>query len=74
MTTPQTLELIAGIALLVGGGYYYFRRSVGQRYGSQGGVFLLIIGALVTMHALGLFKYRPSQGEIDRQQMQGSGQ
>ena len=74
MSTPQLLELIAGIALLVGGGYVYFRRSVGQKYGSQSGVFLILIGALVTMHALGLFKYRPSQGEIDRQQLEGSGQ
>jgi hypothetical protein len=74
MTGLQSLELIAGIALLVGGGYVYFRRSAGQKYGSQSGVFLLIIGALVTMHALGLFKYRPSQGEIDRQQLQGAGQ
>ena len=74
MTGLQSLELIAGIALLVGGGYVYFRRSAGQKYGSQSGVFLLIIGALVTMHALGLFKYRPSQSEIDRQQLQGSGQ
>ena len=74
MTTPQLLELVAGIALLVGGGYYYFRRSVGQKYGSQGGVFLIIIGALVTMHALGFFQYRPSQSEIDRKQLQGSGQ
>ena len=69
MTGLQLLELAAGIALVAGGGYVYFRRG-----DTQGGVFLLIIGALVTMHALGLFKYRPSQGEIDRQQLQGAGQ
>ena len=74
MTATQLLELFAGLALLVGGVYVYFRRSAGQKYGSQSGVFLLIVGAIVTMHALGLFKYRPSQGEIDRQQYQGSGQ
>ena len=74
MSATQLLELFAGIALLVGGIYVYFRRSAGQKYGSQSGVFLLIIGALVTMHALGMFKYRPGQSEIDRQQLQGSAQ
>ena len=74
MTATQLLELFAGLALLVGGVYVYFRRSAGQKYGSQSGVFLLIVGAIVTMHAAGLFKYRPSQSEIDRQQYQGSGQ
>jgi len=68
MTTGQILELIGGVALIVGAILMY------RRGDTQGGVFLLIIGALVTMHALDLFKYRPSQGEIDRQQMQGSGQ
>ena len=68
MTTGQILELVAGIALLVGGGLLW------RRGDTQGGVFLLIIGALVTMHALDLFKYRPSQSEIDRQQLEGSGQ
>ena len=68
MTTGQILELIGGVALIVGAILMY------RRGDTQGGVFLLIIGALVTMHALGLFKYRPSQGEIDRQQMQGSAQ
>ena len=69
MTGTELLELAAGVALIGGGGYVYLRRG-----DTQGGVFLLIIGAIVTMHALGLFKYRPSQGEIDRQQLQGSAQ
>ena len=68
MTTGQILELIGGVALIVGAILMY------RRGDTQGGVFLLIIGALVTMHALDLFKYRPSQGEIDRQQLEGSGQ
>ena len=68
MTNGQILELIGGLALIVGAILMY------RRGDTQGGVFLLIIGALVTMHALDLFKYRPSQGEIDRQQLEGSGQ
>jgi hypothetical protein len=68
VTTGQILELLGGIALGVGGGLLW------RRGDTQGGVFLAIIAALVIMHALDLFKYRPSQGEIDRQQLQGSGQ
>ena len=68
MTTGEILELLGAVALLVGAILLY------RRGDTQGGVFLLIIAALMAMHALGLFKYRPSQGEIDRQQLQGSGQ
>ena len=68
MTTGQIIELIGGLVVIVGAVVLY------RRGDTQGGVFLLIIGALVTMHALDLFKYRPSQGEIDRQQLEGSGQ
>ena len=74
MTSLQLLELAAGIALIIGGGYIYWRRSAGADYGSQGGVILLIVGALVTIHALGLFEYRPRQAEIEHFQQQGSGQ
>ena len=74
MTTPALLELAAAIAMIAAGIWAYVRRSrEGARRGSQGGVFLLLVGALVAMHALGLFQYRPSQGEIDRQQTQGAG-
>jgi hypothetical protein len=66
MSATELLELAAGIALVVGGGYVYWRRSAGENYGSQGGVILLIVGALITIHALGLFEYRPSQAEIDQ--------
>ena len=68
MTNGQILEMIGGLALFAGAVVMY------RRGDTQGGVFLAIIGALVTMHALDLFKYRPSQGEIDRQQLEGSGQ
>ena len=68
MTETELLELAAGLALVIDGCYVYWRRSAGENYGSQGGVILLIIGALVTIHALGLFEYRPSQAEIEAMQ------
>ena len=68
MTTTQMLELAAAIAMIGVGIWAYMKRNrEGARRGSQGGVFLLLVGTLVAMHALGLFEYRPSQGEIDRQ-------
>ena len=73
MSNFQLLELALGVALLIGGGYVYWRRSAGKDYGSQGGVLLLIVGALVTIHALGLFEYRPSQSEIEQYQVQRAG-
>ena len=68
MTTGEIIELLGGIALGVGGALLW------RRGDTQGGVFLAIIAAIVIMHATGMFKYRPSQSEIDRQQYQGSGQ
>ena len=73
MSNLQLLELALGVALLIGGGYVYWRLSAGRDYGSQGGVLLLIVGALITIHALGLFEYRPSQSEIEQYQQQRAG-
>ena len=67
MTAPAYLELAAAIAMIGAGVWLYRRRSAGERRGSQGAVFLLLVGAIVAMHALGAFEYRPSQAEIDRQ-------
>jgi hypothetical protein len=71
MSNLQLLELASGIVLVIAGGYIYWRRSAGSDYGSQSGVLLLIVGALITIHALGLFEYRPSQAEIEHYQKQG---
>ena len=66
MTTPQILELAAA-ALIIAAGIYLMRRraSEGARTGSQGGVILLLIGAMIAIHGLGLLKYRPSPGEVE---------
>ena len=75
MTTPAILELLVALAMIGAGIWAYAKRSrEGAKRGSQGGVFLLLVGVLVAMHALGLFQYRPSQSEIDRAQLQGSSQ
>jgi hypothetical protein len=67
MTTTQLLEL-AVAALLIGAGIWQQVRSkrVDARHGSQGAVILIVIGAIVAIHGLGLMEYRPSQGELDR--------
>jgi len=35
-------------------------------------VILLVVGLILAIHGLGLFEYRPSQGEIDRAAVQGA--
>ena len=74
MTTVQLLELAAA-ALLIGAGIWQQVRSkrVDARHGSQGAVILIVIGAIVAIHGLGLMEYRPSQGELDRAAAQAGG-
>jgi hypothetical protein len=66
MTTTQILELAAA-ALIITAGIVLMRRraSDGSRTGSQGGVILLLIGAMIAIHGLGLLKYRPSPAELE---------
>ena len=66
MTTGTIIELAAASALIVGGVWLYRRRSAGERYGSQGAVLLLLVGAIVLIHGLGLLEYRPSAAELGR--------
>lgn len=68
MSPTQILELVAA-ALLIAGGIYLMRRRAqdGSKTGSQGGVILLLIGAMVAIHGLGLTQYRPSPGELEMQ-------
>ena len=61
MTTTQIIEVVAAAALFALGVWQYRRRSAeGERYGSQSAVILFVIAALIAMHGLGLFQYRPS--------------
>jgi hypothetical protein len=61
VSAGQVIELIAALALIVGGVIVY------RRGGTQGGVILLVIGLIVAIHGLGLLEYRPSRTEIQTQ-------
>lgn len=66
MTTREIIELAVAIAMIGGAIYLYVKRERGAALrDSQGAVFLLLVGVIVAMHALGAFNYRPSQSEIE---------
>ena len=58
MSIGAILEVVAGVAM-IGGGAWAWRRG-----GSQGGVLLLVVAAIVLIHGLGLMEYRPSPAEL----------
>ena len=63
MTT--ILELVAALALIVGGVILYRRRGrADPNHGSQSAVLLMVVGAILAIHGLGLLDYRPSPSEI----------
>jgi len=64
MTGGRMIELAAAVALFGAGIFFYRRRDPADRYGSQGAVLLLAVGAIMTIHGLGLLDYRPSPGEL----------
>jgi NO-binding membrane sensor protein with MHYT domain len=64
VTTTQVIEVLVAAALFALGVWQYRRRSVEDpNHGSQGAVILFVIAAIVAMHGLGLFEYRPSAME-----------
>lgn len=65
MTTLQMVE-VAIAAAMIGGAIWAMRRPAedGTR-GNQGAVLLLVIGAIVAVHGLGLMEYRPSPAEVE---------
>lgn len=66
MTGPRMIELAAAVAILGASVWLYRRnRAVDAGYGSQGAVLLLVVGAIMAIHALGFMEYRPSQGELE---------
>ena len=73
MTTGRMIELAAAVVLLaVAIWLYRARKAADQGYGSQGAVILLVVAAIMGIHALGGLDYRPSQGELEA--MQGRAQ
>ena len=69
MTTTQVIEVIVAAALFALGVWQYRRRSAEDpNHGSQGAVILFVVAALIAMHGLGLFEYRPSAMEREMAQ------
>lgn len=66
MTTPRMIELVAAV-LILGAAIFFYRRKPadGNNYGNQGAVILLVIAAIMGIHALGGLDYHPSQAEAD---------
>lgn len=68
MTGLQIVE-VAVAALMIGGAVWGMRRPAeGDSGGNQGPVLLLVIGAIVAVHGLGLMEYRPSPAELEAAQ------
>ena len=66
MTTARMIELAAAVAILAASVWLYRRnRAVDAGYGSQGAVLLLVVGAIMAIHALGFMEYRPSASELE---------
>ena len=64
MPIATILELAIAAALIVGGIWLQVRsRRVDANHGSQGAVILLIVGAILAIHGLGLLEYRPMGSE-----------
>jgi hypothetical protein len=63
------IELALAVLLLGAGIYFYrSRKQADAGYGSQGGVLLIVVAAIMAVHALGLMDYRPSQSELEAMQ------
>jgi hypothetical protein len=66
MTTGRMIELAAAVVLMALAIWLYrARKSADQGYGSQGAVILLVIAAIMAIHALGGLDYHPSKAEAE---------
>lgn len=65
MTLGRAIELAVAVLLVVGGVLLYRRRDKSDSYGSQGAVIMLVVGAIVAIHALRLMEYRPGSHDIE---------
>ena len=72
MTNARLVELVVALAIVAVSVWLYRRRdpSAGGGYGNQGAVLLLVVGAIMLIHAIGLLDYRPSASEIERMRHQ----
>ena len=65
MTYGRMIELAAAVLILAAGVWLYRRPKGADGYGSQGAVILLVVAAIMGIHALGGLDYHPSKGELD---------
>ena len=60
------IELAIAVVLIVGAVALYRRRGRDDpQHGSQSAVLLLVVGAILLIHGLGLLEYRPSSSELE---------
>ncbi len=65
MTLVQTIEVAAAVFLIGAGIWLQVRsRKLDARHGSQGAVILMVIGAILAVHGLGLLEYRPMESGL----------
>jgi hypothetical protein len=66
MTTGRMIELAIAIIFFVASVWIYrSRRNANEGYGSQGAVLLLVVAAIMAIHALGGLDYHPTQAEAE---------
>ena len=69
MSVGTIIELVFAVALIVGAIWLYRRRGRDDpNHGSQSAVLLLVVGALMLIHGLGLLDYHPSRSELEASQ------
>ncbi|HWJ39201.1 MAG TPA: hypothetical protein VNR86_10630 [Sphingomicrobium sp.] len=65
LTPGRVAELAVAVLLLGAGVWFYQRRDKSDNYGAQGAVIMLVVGAIIAIHGLGLLRYHPSQAEAE---------
>jgi hypothetical protein len=66
MSSGRMIELAAAVLVFVAGIVFYRRKPAdGNSYGNQGAVILLVVAAIMGIHALGGLDYHPTQAEAD---------
>ena len=69
MPITTILELVFAVALIGAAIWLYRRRGRDDpQHGSQTAVLILVVGALMLIHGLGLLEYRPSASELEAAQ------
>ena len=59
MTLPTIIELaVAGLLIVLGIWLQVRGKREDSKHGSQGAVILIVVGAIMAIHGLGLLEYR----------------